>query len=274
MNLEIHIFLSVWVMVLRMKYGWIILLLLAAGCIGQSSTPSESSTPSSSPQPSSGPQMYKDLTDGEILGLMDQLSPVVLYLYSPTCSTCETVKPLVEELYETDHLNIIWVSMQENKAIFDMFHFAYYPAIYFHSDSEVYIHFQEHDSLTRIYQQIMDGTIVGMHRLEYTVQDTEIFIPTNALIPDTLYYLDYDNHRLFVFISRTATLFVFSGSQNCETKWLYLKGDLLYDGENAGRWQRDTLLPHGGNCGGLVLVPHDVTGSSIVVSVEDVEVYP
>lgn len=256
-----------------MKYGWIILLLLAVGCVGQSSTPSESSTPSPSSQPSGEPQMYKDLTDGEILALMNELSPVVLYLYSPTCSTCETVKPLVEELYETYHLNIIWVSMQENKMIFDMFHFSYYPAIYVQKGSEVYMHFQENDSLTRMYQQIMDGTIVGMQRLEYLIQGTEISIPTNALIPDTLYYLDYENHRLFIFISRTATLFVFSGSQNCETNWLYLKDDLLYDGENAGRWQRDTLLPHGGNCGGLVQVRHDITGSSIVVSIEDMEAY-
>lgn len=260
-------------MALRMKYGWIILLLLAAGCIGQNPAPSGSSTPSSSPQPSSGPQMYKDLTDTQILELMDQLSPVVLYLYSSTCSTCETAKPLVEELYETYHLSIIWVNRQENKAIFDMFNFAYYPAIYIHTDSEVYIHFGESDSLTRTYQQIIDGTLVGMHRVEYTIQDTNILIPTSALIPDTLYYLDYDRHRIFVFISRTATLFVFSGSQNCETGWLYLKDDLLYDGENAGRWQRDTLFPHGGNCGGLVLVPHDVTGSSIVISVETMEVY-
>lgn len=218
--------------------------------------------------------MYKDLTDEQILELMGQLSPLVLYLYSPTCSTCETAKPLVEELYETYHLSIIWVSRQENKAIFDMFHFSYYPAIYVQRGSEVYMHFRESDSLTRMYQQIMDGVIVGMYRLEYTIQDTDIFIPTSALIPDTLYYLDYDSHRLFIFISRTATLFVFSGSQNCETGWLYLKDDVLYDGENAGRWQRDTLLPHGGNCGGLVLVPHNVTGSSIVVSIEDVEVYP
>jgi thiol-disulfide isomerase/thioredoxin len=256
-----------------MKYGWIILLLLAAGCIGQSPSPSESSTPSSSPQPSSGPLMYKDLTDEQILGLMDQLSPVVLYLYSPTCSTCRTVESLVEELYETDHVNIIWVSFQENKALFEKFHFHYYPALYIRRDSEVYIHFEENDSLTRIYQQIVDGTIVGMHKLEYTLQDTDMLIPTDALIPDTLYYLDYDNHRLFIFISRTATLFVLSGSQNCETEWLYLKGDLLYDGENAGQWQRETLLPHGGNCGGLVQVPHGITGSSIVISLEDMEVY-
>ncbi|MBU7015426.1 MAG: thioredoxin family protein [Theionarchaea archaeon] len=257
-----------------MKRGWIILLLLAAGCIGQTPGPSESSTPSSTPQPSSGPRVYKDLTDAQILELMDQFSPVVLYLYSPTCSTCETVKPLVEELYETYHLDIIWVSRQENLAIFDTFHFSYYPAIYVHMGSEVYVHFQESDSLTRIYQQITDETIVGMHKVEYLIQDTDILIPTSAFLPETLYYLDYENRRLFIFISKTATLFVFSGSQNCETNWLYLKDDLLYDGENAGRWQRDTLLPHGGTCGGLVSVHHTVTGSSIVVSIEDLKVYP
>lgn len=254
-----------------MKYLWfIVLLILILGCIGQSpSAPEESEEPELE-ESESGPRNYTDLTDDEILELIEQMSPIILYFYSPTCSTCHTVKPLLEELQAEYDVDIIWVSKKENKPIFELYHVVFYPAVYVYIDSEVFIEFDENDSLTRIYSQILDGTITGMHRIEYTTEDDQIIISANDLLPDTLYYITYDDHRIFVFISPTAKLFVFSGSEGCDSSWLYLKKDLIHNGQYSAQWRRDTLEMHGKMCGNLIQVPYTVTGSTIVVKIEDI----
>ncbi len=246
-----------------MKYSWLVIsCALILGCVGQDVQEKDQNEPEEA-------RTYQDLTDSEITELVGQLSSVVLYFYSPTCSTCLTVKPLVEELQKEYNLNIIWVSKQENQAIFDRYKVRVYPALYVGSDSEVFIAFDENDSLTRIYSQIQDRTIVGMHRIEYTVRDGQIIIPFD-LSPDTLYYFDHDDDRVFVFISPAANLFIISGSEGCSTHWLFLKKGLLYDGENPAQWDKDTLAVHGGVCGALIQIPYTVTGSGIVIAPEDI----
>jgi thiol-disulfide isomerase/thioredoxin len=250
-----------------MRYQWFIVIVLVAGCLGQgpvSPEEYESQSGSSEPQP------YIDLTDDQILELIDQNAPVILYFYAPTCSTCLTVKPLLEELQVEYGLDIIWVDKLTNKHIFELYHLFYYPALYVSSDSEVLFTFGENDSLTRLYAQILDETIAGMHEIEYTIEDGQIVVPTDDVQLETLYYLDYETHRLFIFISAAAQLYIFSGSETCETNWLYLKKDLIHDGENKAQWERDTLIKHGGGCGELVLVPHDITGSAIIIAIENV----
>ncbi len=246
-----------------MKRIVFVMSVLVLGCIGQGPPPE------SEPEESEGFQTYKDLTDDQILELIEHMSPVVLYIYSPTCASCLTVEPHVKELQQEYNLDIIWVNKMENQAIFDMYHFFYYPALYIYDDSEIYMKFKEKDSLTALYSQVLDKTIVGMHRIEYRTQDNQLVIPTDDLLPDTLYYLNYETHRLFMFIS-TGNIFVFSGSENCETHWLYLKKGLVYDGENSAQWEQAALNRTGGACGDLIQVPYAVTGSGIVITVEDI----
>ncbi len=243
-----------------MKFTWVILLIFI-GCLGQG----PSTEPLNPP-----PRTYTDLTDDEILELIPQQSPVILYFYSPTCSTCLEVKPLLEELEIDYNLTILWVSKQKNQAIFDLYRVSYFPTLYVSSDSEVLIKFDKEDNLKSIYSLIMDKTITGMHKIDTTIEGTNLVIPTESLVPDTLYYVTYDNHRIFVFISPAAKLFVFSGSQNCESHWFFLKKDILYDGENLGRWNRRTLAKEGGICGELVQVPYSITGTAIIIATEDI----
>ncbi|MBU7047390.1 MAG: thioredoxin family protein [Theionarchaea archaeon] len=251
-----------------MKHVWFIisciLVVSLIGCISQEPSPSEEDN--SQTESDTEPKTYMDLTDEEILELISQMSPVVLYFYSPTCSTCFAVKPHVEEMQKEYNLDIIWVSKQDNKAIFDLYHAEYYPALYVFMDSEVYMKFDENDPISRIYGQILDGTITGMHRLEYTVSDDQVTIFTDAVVPDTLYYVEINSQRVFVFISKTAKLFVFNGSEGCDSSWLFLKKDLIYNGQFSSQWDRDTLEMHSELCGNLVQVPYTVTGSSIVIS--------
>ena len=249
---------------------FILLLIIVLGCMGQSPELPEESP--ESPGPESGPQTYKDLTDEEILQLTEEISPVILYFYSPTCASCLTVKPLLEDLQTEYNLDVIWVSKQENKPLFEKFKIRYYPGVYIYGNSELYIEFDENDSLTRLYAQILDETITGMYRTEYTYEGIHITIPTDTLLPDTLYYFDYEDYRIFVYISPSASLFVFSDSEWCDSDWLFLKKELIYDGQNSSQWQKDTLEPHGGICGHLLLVPYTVTGSAIVINTEDLEV--
>ena len=248
----------------HMKYWFIIICILTAGCVGQ--TPQ----PENTPAPETGPKTYQYLTDVEILDLIPQMSPVVLYFHSPTCSSCHLAEPLVEELQNKYNLDIIWVNKRDNDAIFDLYHVEYYPALYVYQDSEVYITFDENDSLTRIYSQILDGTITGMHKIDYSTEDNQIIIPTDNVLPDTLYYISFDNKHIFVFISRTATLYVLAGSEGCDSSWLYLKKDLIYNSQFPAQWKRDSLEPTGKMCGNLIRLPYTVTGSSIVVNVESI----
>ncbi len=248
-----------------MKYSWLIVCILILGCIGQ--------TPQGQPEPTQPPTEgagTTDLTDEEILELIDQSHPVILYWYSSTCSTCLTVKPLVEELQTEYDLDIIWVNKKVNESIFELYHVRYYPSIYVYDESEMFITFDTGDSLTNIYSQILDKIIQGMHRIDYTTEDNQIFIPTADLLPDTLYYLEYEDHRLFVFISASGKLFVFTKSRNCPINWIYLKKDLIYDGENPAQWDRKTLQQHGGGCGDIVEIPYSITGSAIIVDIEDI----
>ncbi|MBU7016202.1 MAG: thioredoxin family protein [Theionarchaea archaeon] len=256
-----------------MKHVWfivtcILVVSLFVGCIGQE--PSQPEEDNSQTGSDTEPKTYKDLTDEEIQELISQMSPVVLYFYSPTCSTCFAVKPHVEEMQKEYNLDIIWVSKQDNKAIFELYHAEYYPAIYVFIDSEVYIKFDENDPISRIYGQILDGTITGIHRMEYTVSDNQVTIFTETVVPDTLYYIEIDYQRVFVFISRTAKLFVFNGSEGCDSSWLFLKKDLIYNGQFSSQWDRDTLEMHSELCGNLVQIPYTVTGSSIVLSLESI----
>ena len=237
----------------------LIMSVLVLGCIGQSPQ-SESESEG---------QTYKDVTDDQILELIETMSPVVFYIYSPTCASCLTVEPHVEALQQEYNLDIIWVNKMENQAIFDMYQFFYYPALYIYDDSEIYMKFKEKDSLTAIYSQVLAKTIQGMHKTEHSIKDNQLIIPTDNLLPDTLYYLNYENHRLFIFMA-AGNLFVFSGSQKCETHWLYLKKGLIHDGENAAQWDAKTLTRTGGACGELVQTPYTVTGSALIISLEDI----
>lgn len=251
-----------------MKYLRVVVLcILIVGCVGQS--PSEPEHESES-EPESELNPYKGLPDDEILSLIEQLSPVVLYFYSPTCSTCHTVKPLVEELQTEYNLDIIWVSKKENEPLFELYHVEYYPALYINTDSEVLLEFDENDSLTRIYEQILDKTISGMHKIDNTLEDNQIIVSTDNLLPDVLYYTIHDDNRIFIFISATAQLFVFSGSKSCDINWLFLKKELIYNGQFPAQWKRDTLEQHGEMCGDLIQIPYTVTGSAIVINTEDI----
>jgi thiol-disulfide isomerase/thioredoxin len=254
-----------------MKYSWLVVVcILLAGCIGQGPVPSGEPEESLLPSEPEGPQMYENLTDDQILELVSHSSPVIIYVYASTCSSCFTVEPLLRELQAQYNVDIIWVDKIGNKAIFSLYQFFYYPALYVYSDSEVLITFDAHDSLTGIYSQILDNTVVGIHRIDHTIEENQLIIPTENLLPDVLYYINYENHRVFVYISAAARLFVFSGSQNCETHWLYLKKDLLYDGENYGRWNRETLAKQGGGCGELIQIPYTITGTAIIIDIGDI----
>jgi thiol-disulfide isomerase/thioredoxin len=250
-----------------MKYVWVILVcILLTACTGQNPPGPEPEQEESEPKPGH----YIDLTDDEIVALMDEMSPVILYFYSPTCATCHTVEPLVEELQAEYNVEIIWVSKKENEQIFEQYSVEYYPAVYIFADSEILLEFDENDSLTRLYSQILDKTISGMHRIDYTTEGDQVTISTATLLPDTLYYIDYDDERLFVFISTTAQLFVFSDSKTCDIDWLFLKKELIYNGQFPSQWDRQTLEPHGEMCGDLIHIPYTVTGSAIVISTEDI----
>ncbi len=249
-----------------MIYSWLIVCILVLGCIGQS--PQEPAHEQEGEPGGSNP--YMDVTDDEILQLTEQMSPVILYWYSSTCSTCLTVKPLVEELQKEYNLDIIWVNKNENKSIFELYHIRYYPSIYVYDQSEVFITFDANDSLTAIYSQILDSTITGMNRIDYTVEGSLISIPNKTLLPDTLYYLSYEDHRIFVFISTSGRLFVFTKSRNCGFNWLFLKKDLIYDGEHPAQWDRKTLEEHRGGCGEILEIPYSVTGGAVIIDVEDI----
>ncbi|KYK33823.1 MAG: hypothetical protein HXS46_12705 [Theionarchaea archaeon] len=250
-----------------MKYSWIIvLIILITGCIGQG--PSEGEPEQSEPNESAE---YTNLTDEEILALIEQSSPVVLYWYSSLCSSCHTVKPLLKELQEEYNLDIIWVDKKYHKSIFELYNIQYYPSLYvYDGESEVFFTFDENDSLTRTYSLILDKTMIGMHHIECTAENNQITIPFDDLLPDRLYYTAYNDHRIFIFISVTGRLFVFARSRNCPLNWLYLKKDLIYDGENPNQWDRKTLGEHGGGCGPLLEIPYSVTGSAIIINTEDI----
>ncbi|MGD2247834.1 MAG: thioredoxin family protein [Candidatus Methanofastidiosia archaeon] len=248
-----------------MKY-WVFIIVVCAGCVGQTQVPSET------PGPEPKAHMYTEATTEEIYELVNQVSPVVMYVYSPTCSSCNTVKPLVQKLHDEYQIDIIWVNKMENQEIFDEYNFFYYPALYVDNGLEVLVAFDENDSLTWVYSQILDGTITGMKKIGYTIDnDNEhITICMDDLTPDTIYYIEYETHRVFILISSVGNLFVFSGSENCETNWLYMKKGLLYDGENKSQWEKDTLAVHGGACGGLVLVPYTISGAGISIAIKDI----
>lgn len=256
-----------------MKY-WVLIIVVCVGCLGQIGTP-DNNVPDNSMHGTGVPEvsearMYTDVTNEKIYELVDDISPVVMYVYASTCSSCRTVKPLVQKLHDEYHIDIIWVNKMENQEIFDYYNFFYYPALYVDTGTEVLIAFDENDSLTKIYSQILDGTITGMKNIAYTQREDYVVIPMDGLTPDTIYYIEYENHRIFVFISPTGNLFVFSGSENCETNWLYMKKGLIYDGENKSQWEKNTLAIHGGACGGLVLIPYDITGAGISIAVKDI----
>lgn len=251
---------------------WILIVcMLLTACIGQGV---QEESPESSPPPEqslfpSEPQIYSELSDEEILSIIERDPSVVLYFHSPLCGTCRGVKPLLEQLLETHHVNIVYVDKETNQAIYDLYHVRYYPALFISGNSLVYIRFDQNDSPKNIYRLVQEGDISGLHPIEYTVEDDQIHISTQALVPNTLYYLDYEDYRVCIFISASATLFVFSGSQWCESKWLYLKKDSLWDGETHSRWDRETLLRQGGECGELVHIPFEITGSEIIITLED-----
>jgi thiol-disulfide isomerase/thioredoxin len=247
-----------------MKY-WVFIIVVCVGCVGQTHIPE--GTPAPELQEA---RMYTDATNEEIYELVNQISPVVMYVYSPACASCNTVKPLVEKLHTEYQIDIIWVNKMKNQEIFDQYNFFYYPALYVDNGLEVLIAFDENDSLTRIYSQILDGTITGMQEIGYIIDTDCITISMDDLTPDTIYYIEYETHRVFILISSVGNLFVFSGSENCETNWLYMKKGLLYDGENKSQWEKDTLAVHGGACGGLVLVPYTISGAGITIAIKDI----
>lgn len=240
----------------------LLVCVLVVGCTSQS--PAAPDTP----PPSSRPPF---LSDEEILKAVNENPSAILYFYSPTCSTCRAVEPMVEELQKKYSLTVIWVSKQENQAIFDQYKVKHYPAVYFNYGSEVLISFRETDSLDSIYTSVLDGTMKGMHKIEYTMEAEKLIIPSRDILPDTLYYLTYNDRRIQVYISPSAHLYVLYGAQDCYCNWLYLSKDLIFDGERHARWNKDTLYVLGGDCGVFIQLPFQVTGSSIVIDTKDIK---
>lgn len=255
-----------------MKPLWILIsCILLTACIGQA-IPDQEDNPSSESVPSSpppAPQIYTELTDEEILSILEQDPHAVLYFHSPLCGTCRGLKSLLEELHKTHGVSIIYVDKETNQTIYDRYNVRYYPALFISEDSLVYIRFDQNDSPKNIYRMIQEGELTGLHPIEHSVSDEKIHIPTQSLVPDTLYYLDYEDYRVCIFISSSAKLFVISGSQWCQSKWLYLKRDSVWDGETHSRWDRETLLRQGGECGELVQIPFEITGTEIIISIQD-----
>jgi thiol-disulfide isomerase/thioredoxin len=250
---------------------WVLICagILFTACIGQG-VPENSVEPSSTPEPSPPePLIYTELTDEEILSLLEQDPHPVLYFHSPLCGTCRGVKELLEQLHEVYGVSILYVDKETNEAIYDLYHVRYFPALLIANSSLVYLRFNQNDSPKNIYRMVKEGEIGGLHPIEYTIDAEQIHISTREMTPDTLYYLDYEDYRVCIFIAPSAKLFVILGSQWCQSKWLYLKRDSLWDGETHARWDRETLLRQGGECGELVHIPFEVTGTEIIISIED-----